>query len=85
MERGADIFRSKGVLSIAGTDDKCACALHNRMSLERCHINNFAIVHKVFQATKLSHWMGCDNHPVTLGCKWDLTAAGWFSRPSTCS
>jgi G3E family GTPase len=24
MERGTDIFRSKGVLSLAGTDDKCA-------------------------------------------------------------
>ena len=35
MERGADIFRSKGVLCIAGTDDKCACTLHNGKELRK--------------------------------------------------
>lgn len=42
MERGADIFRSKGVLSLAGTDDKYARMPHvadNRLCSRRllCH------------------------------------------------
>ena len=36
MERGADIFRSKGVLSLAGTDDKCAVPKCARVSVLRC-------------------------------------------------
>ncbi len=44
QERGNDIFRSKGILSVAGTDDKCAAPprISHSALLQQCICEQFS-------------------------------------------